>query len=527
MCKSEEKNENIMNGTPQKTVQHLPAERVDPSCVFGNRTRYVILILATLCLSSILGNILTFNFTFICMTEAPAVYQNIANVTAPVELTVADNASLAEFERVLEINHQIEEKGAEFHYTPSQKSFLFSAVAVGALLAVFPISYALQTFGARWTFSIVGFVSAFSTAAVPTAARMGLSYFLAIRALQGVGLAACLPIIGSVTAHWATLKQSGVFIALLSSFLQIAPIVTMPVAGELCTSQYGWPAVYYLHAFVTVILFAAFVFYFRNAPKKHPSVSNLEIGKIVRGKIDLGPDAKKVPYMAIMKSPAVWGIWIAAIGNFFGTQLVLQFTPTYLNKVLMVPVEKAGLASALPSFIMFFIKLGAGLTSDKVTCLPETLKVRVYNTLALGGQGFFFIALAFVPPSEAMLALVALICATSILGFNSGGFFKSTQLLARHHSHFIMGHISLINCVCMLVVPILVDFLAPEDLPHEWMRVFIVHGAILIVSNVIFCFLATGKPAPWALTVQNKHKKLNQVYAVKPISGSLTEVKVN
>lgn len=169
-----------------------------------------------------------------------------------------------------------------------------------------------------------------------------------------------------MTAHWATLKQHGLFVALLSSFLQIAPIVTMPVAGELCTSQFGWPAVYYSHAFVTIVMFAAFLFYFRDVPKKHPCVSNVEVGRIAEGKADLGPEAKKVPYKAIMKTPAVWGIWIAAIGNFLGTQLVLQFTPTYLNKVLMVPVEQAGLASALPSFIMFFIKLGAGLTSDKV-----------------------------------------------------------------------------------------------------------------------------------------------------------------
>jgi nitrate/nitrite transporter NarK len=226
-----------------------------------------------------------------------------------------------------------------------------------------------------------------------------------------------------------------------------------------------------------------------------------------------------------LKTPAVWAIWISAVGNFFGTQLVLQFTPTYLNKVLGIPVESTGFASALPSFIMFFIKLSAGLLSDKLTCIPETLKVRVYNTLALGGQGFFFIALAYVPPSESSMALITLVCATSILGFNSGGFFKCTTLLARHHSHFVMGHISLINCACMLFVPILVDFLAPEDLPHEWRKVFLVHAAILIGSNVVFCLLASGKPAPWALNV-HKQRIANQVYAVQAPLGSLTEVKV-
>lgn len=35
---------------------------------FGNRTRYLILILVTMCVSSIWSNILTFNFTIICMS---------------------------------------------------------------------------------------------------------------------------------------------------------------------------------------------------------------------------------------------------------------------------------------------------------------------------------------------------------------------------------------------------------------------------------------------------------------------------
>lgn len=197
MCKAEEKKDSTVANEMYPSDGRLGNERPDPSCVFGNRTRYITLILATLCLSCILGNLLTFNFTYICMTEAPAVYQRLPNVTAPKEFTAAANATLEEFERILEANHEIEEKGAEFHYTPTQKSYLFSAVAVGALLAVFPITFALQKIGTRLTFSIVGFISAVSTAAVPMAARTGIPTFLIVRALQGIGLAACLPIIGT------------------------------------------------------------------------------------------------------------------------------------------------------------------------------------------------------------------------------------------------------------------------------------------------------------------------------------------
>lgn len=37
----------------------------------------------------------------------------------------------------------------------------------------------------------------------------------------------------------------------------------MPVAGALCTSSLGWPAVYYIHAVVTFGLFVLFYFFYR------------------------------------------------------------------------------------------------------------------------------------------------------------------------------------------------------------------------------------------------------------------------
>jgi len=33
----------------------------------------------------------------------------------------------------------------------------------------------------------------------------------------------------------------------------------MPLAGELCTSSVGWPAVYYLHGLVSILLFTLFM----------------------------------------------------------------------------------------------------------------------------------------------------------------------------------------------------------------------------------------------------------------------------
>ena len=435
---------NIDNYDPDPDLIDVD-EDASNECVFGHRTRYIILILAALCLSSMLSNILTLNFTIICMSDDEPQFSNSSDANYSIDLTSRPTN--------------------KFIYTQLEKSLLFASVAVGALLVIYPIIWLLNRTGPRRVFSLIGFISALSTCAIPTAARLGFPYLLATRAVQGIGLAACLPVIGCVTAHWATLKQNGIFIAILSSFLQLAPIFTMPIAGELCVmpSLGGWQSVYYVHAGVSVILFGAFLLYYRDAPVDHSNVSARELSKITIGKT--AHDRRRVPYQAIMSSSAIWAVWIAAIGSFTGTQLTLQFTPIYLNKVLHIPVEQTGQLSALPPAIMFAVKLTAGLTSDRLRCAPENLKIRIYNSMALGGMAVFLIALAYVPTTETLMSLATLAACSCMLGCNSGGFFKSAQLVARHHSHFVMGNVSMVNCVCMLAVPFLVDWLTPNDAP--------------------------------------------------------------
>jgi hypothetical protein len=80
----------------------------------------------------------------------------------------------------------------------------------------------------------------------------------------------------------------------------------------------------------------------------------------------------------------------------------------------------------------------------------------------------------------------------------------------------------------MLLVPIVVDLLAPDDKELEWRNVFLLHAGIMISANVFFCIFASGKPAAWALDAYvhpNQKPSRHQVYSI-PQSASLRDVKV-
>lgn len=159
---------------------------------------------------------------------------------------------------------------------------------------------------------------------------------------------------------------------------------------------------------------------------------------------------------------------------------------------------------------MFFIKLLAGQSSDKIKFISDPNKLRIYNSLSMGGMGFLFICLALSDPvNHKSLCLILLIASTCILGFNSGGFYKSAQQVSRQHSHFTNANISFLNCLCMLLTPLLNELVAPNNTPETWAIVLWTHGIILLSTNAFFCVFCSSTPAPWTLdTWSNRSSKV-------------------
>lgn len=103
----------------------------------------------------------------------------------------------------------------------------------------------------------------------------------------------------------------------LVAYVQLSPAITMPVSGVLCESSMRWPSVFYTHGIAGIILFTIFAAFYRNSPAKHRCVGAVELAKISVGKSSLDKkELRKPPYKAILRTTAVWAVWLAALGNF-------------------------------------------------------------------------------------------------------------------------------------------------------------------------------------------------------------------
>ena len=209
-----------------------------------------------------------------------------------------------------------------------------------------------------------------------------------------------------------------------------------------------------------------------------------------------------VPYLDIAKSKSVWAVWIAFLGNAIGFQLIVQFMPTFLNKVLSVPVRRTGSLSIIPPITQLVVKVIAGYASDWIP-LGEKLKLRLFNSAAQIGCAIFLLPLGFVGVGDGTFAIICFSASISCLGLVSCGSMKSATLIARSYTHFVMAVVQVIVCISMLFVPFMVAAIAPDNTVDQWRWVFIMVFSILVMTNTVFCVLCEAEPEPWAL-VQKK-----------------------
>ncbi|TKR82836.1 hypothetical protein L596_016511 [Steinernema carpocapsae] len=148
--------------------------------------RYVILALAVVCCSFILGNTLLFHFTVICSDPG------------------RNNETLSHDGRI---------------FTTVQENWIFSALSFGRLIAVVPIMKIIDMVGLRLTFTILGLTSGIATFVAPFGSDL-LYFRMLTRFLQGIAVPSVFAALGTIPNTWADDKEKARFISVITCCYQ-------------------------------------------------------------------------------------------------------------------------------------------------------------------------------------------------------------------------------------------------------------------------------------------------------------------
>ncbi|PIO60501.1 transporter, major facilitator family protein, partial [Teladorsagia circumcincta] len=265
-----------------------------------------------------------------------------------------------------------------FSYGVLEKSLSFAGGFIGSMAAIFPVNFLLRKYGPHKVMTVIGTICTLMVALTPVVICWSFPAFIILRVISGIAVSNSFPVAGHLVNEWAAITEKGLFVAVLSGHIELSALVTMPLSG-LIASKVSWDMVFYFHATLCGLFTFFWAIYYRDKATKHPFVAKRESQRISQGK---------------------------------------QPSNT-----------KAGLV----------IKMLTGLASDRLKCLPEVGKLRLFNSIALLGSGLFFIVLSVVPPGRGAIDVILIVIPIALLGFSSGGYPKCAVMVSQQHSPLVMS----------------------------------------------------------------------------------------
>ncbi|CAI5442201.1 unnamed protein product [Caenorhabditis angaria] len=451
--------------------------------------RYIVLVLTTCILALNTSGI-------ICLS---ATYPTLTN-TVGLNESIWDNSSSDLIDR-------------RFDFKPIHKTLLFGGGFAGTFFGVLPLCEILRKYHNHKVVTITSILCAIILISTPLILSYSIILYIIVRFIQSWLNAHIIAIAGEFLYVWAPKKEIGFFSAVVLG-LEISVVFTMPISGFII-SKFGWPTNFYFHGFCLALVTLLWSLLYRDIAENQPIMSEKE-KRLVNYAKDLSKTTKTiaVPYLAIIKTPAVWAIWIACAGNFTIAQFNFTYSYIYLRSALKYSVSEAGLLLFVQMNILLFIRIMSGYLSDAIKFINEKLKIRLINSIGFFGSASFFLYISHYPLGESKYRdHILYTLTTTIYGFASGGFGKTINIVSGKHSTFVCSIIQITSCIVGVSGSYIIPVLAPNDKIAEWNHVFIVYAIMLIVTNIFFVIFVGTKPVDWENA--NRGKNSNIIHSLE------------
>jgi sugar phosphate permease len=304
----------------------------------------------------------------------------------------------------------------EFHLSNTELGLVFSAFAYPyAIFQVIGGSVG-DKFGARLTLFVCGLV--WASATVLTGLAGGLKTLFATRLLLGFGEGATFPAATRAMQNWIPSSKRGFAQGIAHSFARLGNAVAPPVVALLVAAS-GWRGSFIALGLVSLIWVVAWLAYFRDDPREHPSITEEDLKDLpAYGKAG-GEKQARTPWgqLALRMLPVAltyfcyaWTLWLLLnwLPSFFkeAYHLDLKNSAAFASGVFFAGVVGDTLGGVLSDRLVqvtgrAFARLSvivAGMLGAAVCLLGVLLLSKDLTTIALLlSGGFFFLELVIGP----------------------------------------------------------------------------------------------------------------------------------
>jgi ACS family glucarate transporter-like MFS transporter len=329
-----------------------------------------------------------------------------------------------------------------------------------------------------------------SAMAMMTAAAFNYGVMLSVRFLFGVGEAGAWPCVARTFSRWVPRHErgrvQGIFFSGAHLVAGLTPAVI--VGGGLLGSAWpglltvmSWRGVFVSFGFVGLVWVAAWLYWFRNDPSEHPSVSASELAAIVADRPREADHGSGWTYWrTVIRSRNMIALSVMYVPNCMIFYFCITWLPTYLLERHGFNISGMALFAGLPLLVSIPGDLLGGWLTDR---LSARYGLRV-GRCGLGGTAYIVVGLSLIAAASVpspVLAAVLIAVATGVTMFTLGAAWGTAIEIGGNHVGVVGGTMNSVgNLVAMLnplIVAYSVQWFGSWDLPLYVMGALFLVGA--------------------------------------------------
>jgi MFS family permease len=377
----------------------------------------------------------------------------------------------------------------ELGLSPVALGYLFSSFLWAYVLMMLPGGRLIDRWGAHVVAGVATVV--WSIAQMATGAAVGVVTMLLTRLGLGVGEAPFSPVVYRSVRAWAPYTERGTATAVIGAGGSLGPALGAPlVAWLIQVLSWRWSFVITgAIGFVWVAIWIALV----STPEKTKWLPDQERQRILAER-EAGiepPDHDGVGYLALLRCPAMWGLFVSQGCLVYSLYLYLSWLPNYLQTARGLSVVASGLYTSVPFFIATAVNIIVNWLGDR---LLSAHAVRSGLRRYLVALCLFLTAAGLIIPYVESLTAVIVLVSITVSFANAGpaanatltsDLLRSPSDAGRAFAFLVLG-----GNVFGLLAPIVTGYLVAAS--GSFSSAFIAAGVLALTGAVVTLMLSRG-----------------------------------
>ncbi|HTM47797.1 MAG TPA: MFS transporter [Bryobacteraceae bacterium] len=382
--------------------------------------------------------------------------------------------------------------------TELQMSFVFSAFTLAYAIFEIPTGYWGDRIGTRKVLTrIVVWWSSFT---VLTSFAFSYPTLLAVRFLFGAGEAGAWPNVARTFSRWFPASERGTAQGIFFMGAHLAGGLTPLLVAALLVHLH-WRAVFVVFGLVGFVWSAAWYYWFRDEPSKHPRVNAAEVRKIEGGRrIEAAHSIRAADFLRLFRSRNIIGLCLSYFTQSYGFYFYITWLPTYLEKARGFTSVKLGILAGLPLMLSVLADLVGGVATDYASRRFGLRWGRAgVGVVSCLGAGLAMLAGAFVEDGVSAAILIAIAAASSNLML--GASWGSCIDIGGNQTGLIGGVMNTSGQVGGILSPIILALIVRHF--SSWSAPLYLTGLLYTLGALAWCMVDASKPL-WPRTAREE-----------------------